>query len=115
MPSWNRSGRSRGTRRLFLEQKLRKGRQKIFERLEVRSAAEKIVQDFVLNVRHQLDEHVERFGLVFDERIFLRVTAQVNALAQSVHRVEMLLPEAVDRVQNDVTFEAFHRCRLFVT
>ncbi len=72
------------------------------------------MQHFVLNVRHQLDEHVVGFGLVFDERIFLRVTAEVDALAQRIHRVEMLLPEPIDRVQNDVTLEALDRGRFFV-
>ena len=94
--------------------KLRQGREEILERLQVRRAAEEIVQHFVLNVRHQLDEHLVGFGLVFDERILLRVAAQINAFAQRIHRVEMLLPEAIDRVQNDVTLEAFDRRRLFV-
>ena len=110
-----RSGRRRRTRGVFAQQKLRQGCEEIFEGLQVRGAAEKIVQHFVLNVRHQLDEHLVGLGLVFDERIFLRVTAQINAFAQRIHRVEMLLPETVDRVQNDVTLEAFHRRRLFVT
>ena len=65
-------------------------------------------------LRHQLDEHVVRFRLVFDQRILLRIAAQVNAFAQRIHRVEMLLPEPVDRVQDDVTLEAFHRGRFFV-
>ena len=47
-------------------QKLRQRGEEILERLQVRRAAEKIVQHFVLNVRHQLDEHVVGFGLVFD-------------------------------------------------
>ena len=48
-------------------------REEIFESLQVRRAAEKIVQHFILNVRHQLDKHVVGFGLVFDERILLRI------------------------------------------
>ena len=72
------------------------------------------MEDFVLNVRHQLDEHFVSLGLVLDERIFLGVTAQINAFAQRVHRVEMLLPEAVDRVQDNVALEALHRGRFFM-
>ena len=100
---------------MFAQKKLRKGGEKILEGLQVRCAAEEIVQHFVLNVRHQLDEHVVGFGLVFDERIFLRVAAEINAFAQRVHRVEMLLPEPVDRVENDVALEALDRGRFFVT
>src|SRR5437016_5898735 len=59
-----RRGRSSG-RSVFFQQKLRKCRQEILECLQVRGAAEKIVQDYVLNVRHQLDEHVVSFRFVF--------------------------------------------------
>ena len=99
---------------VFAHQKLRKRREEILERLQVRGAAEKIVQHFVLNVRHQLDEHVVGFGLVFNQRILLRISAQINAFAQRIHRIQMLLPEPIDRVENDVTLQAFHRRRFFV-
>ena len=100
---------------MFAHEKLRQGCQELLERLQVRSAAEEIVQHFVLNVRHQFDEHLVSLGLVLDERILLRVTAQIDALAQCVHGVEMLLPEAIDRVENDVALQAFNGGRLFVT
>ena len=66
----------------------------------------KIVQDFDFNVRHQLDEHLVGLGLVFDERILLREGSKIDALAQAVHRIQMLLPKAIDRVENDVSLEA---------
>ena len=44
---------------------------KVLEGLQVRGAAEEIVQDLVLHVRHQLDEHVVGLVLVFDQRILL--------------------------------------------
>ena len=89
-------------------------RRRVFERLQVRGAAEEIVEHFVFDVGHQLDEHVVSFGLVFDERIFLGVGAQVNAFAQRVHGIEMLLPKPVDRVENDVALEPFAALRLFL-
>ena len=48
------------------------------------------------------------------ERIFLPVSAQIHGLAQGVHGVEMLLPEAVDGVEDDVALQAHHRQRLLV-
>src|SRR5205085_8293697 len=101
-------------RRLFLEKKLRQSGEEILEGLEVRSAAEEIMEDFVLNVRHQLDEHFVSLRLVFDERIFLGVTAQINALAQRVHRVEMLLPEAVDRLLANVALASLLTGRVLI-
>ena len=73
------------------------------------------MQHFVFNVRHQFDEHVVRLGLVLDEGILLGVATQINAFAQSIHRVEMLLPEPIDCVQNDVALEAFDRTRFLMT
>src|SRR5437588_1058067 len=75
MPAGDRTGGGCCARRLFLEKKLRQSGEEILEGLQVRSAAEEVVEDFVLNVRHQLDEHFVSLGLVFDERIFLGVTA----------------------------------------
>ena len=94
---------------------MRQRGQEILERLQIRSAAEKIVQHLIFNVRHQLDEHVVGFGFVFNERILLRVTAQVNAFAQRIHRVKMLLPKPINRVQNNVAFETLDRGWFFVT
>src|SRR5207244_8841993 len=55
--------RSRSRRSgLFFQEKLRKRSQEILECLQVGGAAEKIVQHFVFNVRHQLDKHVVSFS-----------------------------------------------------
>src|SRR5262249_12959461 len=40
---------------------------------------------------------------------------EINALAQRVHGVKVFLPKAIDRIQDDVTLQAFHGSRLFVT
>ena len=99
---------------MLAQEELRQSGEKVFEGLQIGGAAEEVVQHFVLNVRHQVDEHFVGFGLVLDQRIFLRIAAEVNAFAERVHRVEVFLPEAIDRVQDDVTLEALNRSRLFV-
>ncbi len=104
----------RRCRPVLAHEELRQSGKEGLEGLQVRSAAEKVVQDFVLNIRHQLSEHVESFGLVFDERILLGVAAQVNAFAQRIHGIEMFLPETIDGIKNDVTLEALNCGRFFV-
>ena len=104
----------RSGRALLPHEKLREGGEKRLEGLQVRGAAKEIVQHFILNVRHQIDKHLVGFRLVFDQRILLRVAAEVDAFAERVHRVKMLLPEAIDRVQDDVALEALNRGRFFV-
>jgi catechol 2,3-dioxygenase-like lactoylglutathione lyase family enzyme len=39
----------------------------------------------------------------------LRVAAEINALPQGVHGINVLLPQAIDRFQNDVTLQASDR------
>ena len=73
------------------------------------------MQHFVFNIRHQFDEHVVGFSLVLDQRIFLGVATEINTFPQRIHRIEMLLPEPIDRVQNNVALEAFDRSRFLVT
>ena len=53
---------------------------------------------------HLLEE-LEALALVLDLRIALRVAAQVDALAQPVHRVQVVLPLAVEDLQQDVALE----------
>src|ERR1043166_3404335 len=113
-PAGCRAGRRRSARRMFAEEKLREGGEKVFEGLQIRRAPEEIMQDFVLNVRHQLDEHVVGLGLVLDERILLGVAAEINTFPQRIHRVQMLLPKPVDRIPEDVAFEALDRGRFFM-
>src|SRR6266566_3070382 len=55
-----------------------------------------------LEICHQPDEHLVGVLLVFDERILLSVAAQIDALAELVQIVEMILPFLVDDAQADV-------------
>ena len=53
-------------------------------------------------------EHVQRFDLVLGERVALAVRAQVDAVAQHVHVVEVLHPLRVDDAEHDDFFELAH-------
>ena len=64
--------------------------------------------DLVLDVGFHLLEHVERLDLVLDERVALTVSAQVDAVAQHVHVVEVLHPLLVDDAQHDDLLELAH-------
>ena len=66
------------------------------------------MQDFIFNVGHQLNEHIVSLRLIFDERVLLRIGAQINALAQRVHGIEVFLPQPIDRVQDNVTFQTLY-------
>src|SRR6266849_4901143 len=55
-----------------------------------------------LEIRHQPDEHLVSVLLVFDERILLSVAAQIDALAELVQIVEMILPFLVDDTEAHV-------------
>src|SRR6266849_9657298 len=55
-----------------------------------------------LEIRHEPDEHLVGVLLVFDERILLPVSAQVDALAELVQIVEMILPFLIDDPEADV-------------
>jgi len=110
-----RLGTSGGrTRRMFAQQELRQRREKILECLQVRSAAEKIVSlrflMFAINSTNMSYASV----LYSMSGSFLGIAPEVNALAQRVHRIEMFLPEAVDRIEDDVALQAFHSRGLFV-
>ena len=88
-----------------------------FEGLEIRCAPEEIVQNLALNGVHQIDEHGVGVVFVFDERILLAEGAEVDGFAETIHRIEVFLPEAIDGIENDVAFEAFEgfgvlECRL---
>src|SRR5260370_39101068 len=76
--------------------------------------SERIENHLVLYSSHQLAEHVVGFCLVLDERILLPVTAQVNPLAQTVHCIEMLLPQPIYRIQKDVAFKSGNGLTLFM-
>ena len=57
---------------------------------------------------HQVGEERERLVLVGDDRLDLGEPAQVDALAQVVHVVEVLAPAGVDDLQQQVALERAH-------
>ena len=57
----------------------------------------------------QLGEHLEALVLVRDQRVDLGEPAQVDALAQVVHVVQVLAPAVVDDLEQDVALELAHQ------
>src|ERR1035437_8118044 len=94
---------------------LRRVAEKIFKRHQARRAAEDVVADLRFHVNHQFVENLERFGLVFEQRIALAVGAQADAVAQAVHLVKMFLPQFVNRLQDGVTLYRHQFFRLLET
>ena len=96
----------------MVQRLLRGVAEKILKRHQARRAAENVVADLRLDVDHQFLENLERFGLVFDQRIALAVRAQADAVAQAVHLVKMLLPQLVNRAQDRVALDRLERFRI---
>src|SRR3954447_6727656 len=73
------------------------------------------VEDHAREVRpdrvHEVGEQRERLVLVGDDRLDLGEPAQVDALAQVVHVVEVLAPAAIDDLQQQVALERAHQLR----
>src|SRR4051794_26690243 len=71
------------------------------------------VEDHAREVRpdgvHQVAEQLERLVLVGDERVDLGEPAQVDALAQVVHVVQVLAPALVDDLQQQVALQRAHQ------
>jgi hypothetical protein len=65
----------------------------------------------VLHAVQHVAEHLEGLALVLLLGVLLRVAAQVDALAQVVHRGEMLLPLHVELLQHDGLLEVPHDLR----
>ena len=103
--SFVRAEVSLGTEQIFLHKVTREGGEELLESLEIGRATEEVVHDLVLDALHELHEHGVGLGLVLGERILLAVGAEVDGLAKAVHGVEVLLPEAVDGIQNDILLE----------
>ena len=53
----------------------------------------------------ELLEHDVPLAAVLDERVLLRECAQVDALAEVVHRLEVLTPALVDGLEDDVALD----------
>ena len=73
--------------------------------LDVEDVARELVPDVV----HQLREHLEALVLVGHERVDLREPAQVDALAQVVHVVQVLAPAVVDDLEQHEPLERAHQ------
>ena len=58
---------------------------------------------------HELLEHVVALVLVRDQGVDLGEAAQVDALAQVVHLVEVLAPAVVDDLEQDLALEVAHQ------
>src|SRR2546423_1429284 len=53
---------------------------------------EEPIERIALDAFHHAGEHVEAFALVFDERIFLPVSAQTDAVAKMIHAEQVVFP-----------------------
>lgn len=80
---------------------------------QVGGAAEEVVEDLVPDVAHEGGEELVSFRLVFDERILLGELAEVHAIAEGVHVIEVFLPEAVDGIEEDVALESLEGFGVF--
>ena len=60
---------------------------------------------FRLDAVQQFLEQLERFTLVFLFRVFLTITAQVNALTQVIHGRQVFFPEVVQNLQHHLFFK----------
>ena len=69
---------------------------------------EQQVHDLLADRVPELLEHRVALGAVLDERVLLRHRAQVDALAQVVHVLEVLAPARVDDLQDHVALELAH-------
>src|SRR4051795_2011758 len=72
--------------------------------LDMEDQARELLPDRV----HKRLEHREALVLVGDQRIDLREAAEVDALAEVVHLVEVLAPAVVDDLQQDRPLELAH-------
>src|SRR5215211_1855270 len=72
--------------------------------LDVEDEAGELLPDRV----DQAPEHLEAVVLVGDDRLDLREPAQMDALAQVVHVVQVLAPALVDDLQQQVALERAH-------
>ena len=64
--------------------------------------------DLIHDRRLHLLEHRECLDLVLDERVALSIGAQVDALAQHVHVIEVIHPLLIDDAEHDNLFELAH-------
>ena len=72
---------------------------------------EEVEHDLAADDAPELGEHPLALGRVLDERILLRHLAQVDALAQHLHVLEVLAPAHVDDLEDDEALELAHQLR----
>ena len=66
---------------------------------------EHVLHEVVADRPHHLAEHVEALALPLGERVLLTHRAQVDALLQVVHLVEVLAPLAVENAEHHAPLE----------
>src|SRR4029079_12844347 len=93
--SLGRRGRRRAT--AALSARRRRGRSSRFIALDLH--VEELLADVAADAAHHLAEDHEAFLLVLLLRILLAVAAQADALAQGLHRLEVIDPALVDLLQ----------------
>ncbi len=71
---------------------------------EIGRGAEQVLESFLFDAIHQGDEQIVSLVFVFDQRIFLALSAQTHAFAQGIHGVKVSLPLFVDRDENHAAF-----------
>src|SRR5437764_563966 len=92
---------------------LRQLAEELLEGHQAGGAAEDVVTNIGLDTDHQLIKDLEGFGLVLDERVALAVGTQADAVAQTVHAVEVFLPQPVNRAENGVALDGLELLRIF--
>ena len=65
----------------------------------------------MFDLLQHLAKHLERFPLVLLLRVFLRITAEADALPQIVHRGQVFLPVEVQLLQHHFLFYLPHELR----
>src|SRR5687767_1318642 len=70
---------------------------------------EERADDLLADLEAELLEHPVAFAAVLDERVLLRERAEVDALAQVVHVLEVLAPAGVDDLERHVALEIAHQ------
>ena len=66
---------------------------------------EERADDLLADLQRELLEHPVALTAVLDERVLLRERAQVHALAEVIHVLEMLTPARVDDLKRHVALE----------
>ena len=73
--------------------------------LEAHLDAQHLRDDRLVPLRDQLLEQLEGFRLVFVERVALRHAAPADHLTQMVERDQMLAPQMIERLQDDLLLD----------